>query len=77
MDMTTIFTTGSDEFNEYVSKHTVGDVWQAGVNTWTITEVNIQDNQPPSPFDGSAQTSVTLKLDDGAPVLPPPSPPLK
>jgi hypothetical protein len=64
MEINAIFPTGSPELDQFVAKNQVGASWQAGTKAWRITNVNIDETQPPNPFDGKPQTKVVLVLDD-------------
>jgi hypothetical protein len=64
MDINAVFQTGSPELDQFVAKNQVGASWQAGPKSFRIVKVNIDEAQPPNPFDGKPQTKVVLVLDD-------------
>lgn len=59
---TTIFSSGSPELADYLKAHPVGTKVQSPTKktTWTVTQVNVNEEIPPHPDTGEAMTQVTL-----------------
>ena len=68
----TLFDDDSPDLKPYLDNNTKGASWKGSAKSWTVTDIKVDDEFAPNPFNGKMQTRVTLVLDDGTPPPPPP-----